>query len=337
MTTTLSVRIDYTLAVAGVGETHVVTAAAEDAGLRLDRFLAARLNYSRSRIKSLIESGCLRAEATITEPSRRVKPGEVFTLAVPAPEPARPAAEDIALNIVHEDAALIVIDKPAGLVVHPAPGHQTGTLVNALIAHCGDSLSGIGGVRRPGIVHRLDKDTSGLMVVAKTDAAHAHLSAQWHARTVERQYLALAWGVPSPRAGTISGAIRRSPRVRTKMAVVARGGRASATRYRVQRALRDVASVLECRLATGRTHQVRVHLAHIGHPVIGDPVYGGGLTAARRRAAGDTASALIGALHRQALHAATLGFIHPTTGAALSFTSSLPEELALVAAALELH
>ena len=322
---------------AGVGETHIVTAAVEDAGQRLDRFLATRLNYSRSRIKSLIESGCVRTGVTITEPSRRVKPGEVFTLAVPEPEPARPAGEDIALNIVHEDAALIVIDKPAGLVVHPAPGNLTGTLVNALIAHCGDSLSGIGGVRRPGIVHRLDKDTSGLMVVAKTDAAHAHLSAQWHARTVERQYLALAWGVPSPRAGTISGAIRRSARVRTKMAVVQRGGRASATRYRLQRALRDVASVVECRLATGRTHQVRVHLAHIGHPVIGDPVYGGGLTAARRRAAGDAAATLITALHRQALHAATLGFVHPTTGAVLSFTSALPVELVAVAGALELQ
>ena len=320
---------------AAVGETHVVTVAAEDAGARLDRFLAARLDYSRSRIKSLIERGCVRAGATITEPSRRVKPGEVFTLDVPQPEAAEPAAEAIALDIVYEDSSLIVIDKPAGLVVHPAPGNQSGTLVNALIAHCGESLSGIGGVRRPGIVHRLDKDTSGLIVAAKTDVAHAHLSAQFKARTVERQYLALAWGVPSPRAGTISGAIGRSPRVRTKMAVVSRGGRASATRYRVQRALGPAASLVECRLATGRTHQVRVHLAHIGHPVIGDPVYGGGLTPARRRAVGETAAELIAALKRQALHAATLGFVHPLSGATLSFTSRFPADLAAVADALE--
>ena len=320
---------------AAVGETHVVTVAAEDAGSRLDRFLAARLNYSRSRIKSLIESGCVRAGATIAEPSRRVKPGEVFTLDVPEPEAAKPEAEAIALDIVYEDSSLIVIDKPAGLVVHPAPGNRSGTLVNALIAHCGESLSGIGGVRRPGIVHRLDKDTSGLIVAAKTDVAHAHLSAQFKARTVERQYLALAWGVPSPRAGTISGSIGRSPRVRTKMAVLRQGGRAAATRYRVRRALGPAASLVECRLATGRTHQVRVHLAHIGHPVIGDPVYGGGLTPARRRAVGETAAELIAALQRQALHAATLGFVHPVSGETLSFTSQFPADLAAVANALE--
>jgi 23S rRNA pseudouridine1911/1915/1917 synthase len=233
----------------------------------------------------------------------------------------------MALKIVYEDGDLIVIDKPAGLVVHPAPGTAEGTLVNALLAHCGDSLSGIGGVRRPGIVHRLDKDTSGLIVAAKNDAAHEALSAQFAARTVSRAYLALVWGIPRPAEGEIAGNIGRSPLNRKKMAVRRAGGRAALTRYAVRRRFRDVASLVECRLATGRTHQIRVHLAHIGHPVIGDAAYGGGLTAARRRGAGDAVERLLTGLNRQALHAARLGFRHPRTAEGLEFTSELPLEI----------
>jgi 23S rRNA pseudouridine1911/1915/1917 synthase len=209
---------------------------------------------------------------------------------------------------------VIVIDKPAGLVVHPAAGNPDRTLVNALIHHCGPTLSGIGGVRRPGIVHRLDKDTSGVMVVAKTDHAHAALVAQFQARSIERAYGALVWGVPSPARGRIVGNIGRGPRNRKKMAVLARGGRPAATNYRVVRAFGDTAAQLECRLDTGRTHQIRVHLAHIGHPVIGDPVYGG------RRGRKDP----LGPLPHQALHAYLLGFRHPESGETMRFTAPFP-------------
>jgi len=325
---------DFDLAEAPLASTAAVVPESL-AGLRMDIALAKLFpQYSRNRLQVWLKSGHVLVDGEQLEASARTMGGEKIELAAPpAADVATPRAQRMALAIVFEDADLIVVDKPVGLIVHPGAGNPDRTLLNGLLAHS----SALRNVPRAGIVHRLDKDTSGLMVVAKTDAAHAHLSAQWHARTVERQYLALAWGVPSPRAGTISGAIRRSARVRTKMAVVQRGGRASATRYRLQRALRDVASVVECRLATGRTHQVRVHLAHIGHPVIGDPVYGGGLTAARRRAAGDAAATLITALHRQALHAATLGFVHPTSGAVLSFTSALPVQLVAGAGALELQ
>ena len=310
-------------------ERHSVTAGVEDAGARLDVLLSQRLPaLSRSRLKQLIESGKVTlGDRALTTPSRRVTPGEVFLVVVPVTKAAAPAGQAIDLDIVHEDADLIVIDKPAGLVVHPAPGHPDHTLVNALIAHCGDSLTGIGGVRRPGIVHRLDKDTSGLMVVAKTAAAHSALIAQFGARTIERSYAALVWGVPAPAAGEITGNIGRSTHNRKKMAVVTSGGRPAATRYRVRSVLAGGrASLVECRLMTGRTHQIRVHLSDRGHPVIGDPLYG---RSHGRRLADlpEPAGRLIRELGRQALHAQVLGFDHPTTGKRVTFTSQLPEKI----------
>ena len=308
---------------------HLVVGEAGDVGARLDVLLAARLPaLSRSRIQALIKAGHVSEGArTITEASHRVKPGQSFAIFVPESVDALPQGEAIPLTILHEDEYLIVIDKPAGLVVHPAPGNATGTLVNALIAHCGDSLAGIGGVRRPGIVHRLDKDTSGVMVAAKTDAAYAGLQAQFATRTIERAYAALAWGVPQPRAGEISSAIGRSPRNRKKMAVVARGGKPALTRYRLTRSVGGgAASLLECRLETGRTHQIRVHLASRGHAILGDPLYGSTRPAASRRLKPETQAA-VAAFPRQALHAATLGFVHPGSGKALRFKSEIPPDM----------
>ncbi len=258
-------------------------AAAAEGGERLDRLLALHLgDLSRTRLKRLVETGRVSlGGATIKDPSMRVKPGQVFVVALPPAVADRPEAQAIALDIVFEDEQLVIVDKPAGLVVHPAPGNPDHTLVNALLAHCGASLAGIGGVRRPGIVHRLDKDTSGLMVVAKTDAAHAALAADFAARRIERAYQALVWGVPTPASGEIDAPIGRSTRDRKKMAVVSRGGKQAVTRYRLLRAYGTAAALLECRLATGRTHQIRVHLSNAGHALIGDRTYGG----ARRRAA----------------------------------------------------
>ena len=257
---------------------HVVDTGPGDAGARLDKLLAGALaDLSRSRIKALVLAGGLVAGGeTITDPSYRVKPGQRFALTVPEPVPATPVGQDIALTVVYEDADLIVIDKPAGLVVHPAAGNHDRTLVNALIAHCGASLSGIGGVLRPGIVHRLDKDTSGLIVAAKNDVAHSSLAAQFADRSLTRVYRALVWGLPSPPVGEIEGAIGRSPRNRKKMAVMTRSGKPALTRYRLIEAFGAAASLVECRLATGRTHQIRVHMTHRGHPVIGDALYGRG-------------------------------------------------------------
>lgn len=318
-------------------ELHQVTAGADDAGQRLDRVLAARLGgLSRSRLKSLIESGMVSAGgATINEPSTRVKPGQTFAIVVPETAPAIPQGQAMALDVVYEDEDLIVIDKAAGMVVHPAPGNPDRTLVNALIAHCGPSLQGVGGVRRPGIVHRLDKDTSGLMVAAKNDRAHQGLVAQFAERSIERVYAAAVWGCPRPAEGEISGNIGRSPRNRKKMAVLARGGRPALTRYRLERSLAGgAASLLVCRLATGRTHQIRVHLSHKGHPVIGDPVYG--QRAARRLdRLPPAARATVGALKRQALHARTLGFVHPASGETQRFESDLPEEIRCLISSLE--
>jgi 23S rRNA pseudouridine1911/1915/1917 synthase len=320
-----------------VSEQRTLEAGPEDAGLRLDRFLALRLeDVSRTRLKALIEQGKVsEAGRTIEEPGHRVKPGGRFTIALPEPEPAAPEAETIALEVVFEDASLIVVDKPAGLVVHPAAGHRSGTLVNALLAHCGSSLSGIGGVKRPGIVHRLDKQTSGLLVVAKTDKAHLGLSQQFaaHGRDgrLERAYLALVWGVPSRRKGRIEAALARHARDRTRIAVVNSGGRPAVTHYEVLETFagsggKPVASLVRCVLETGRTHQIRVHLAHLGHPVLGDPVYG---KADRTRAAKLSAKARqrLAALGRQALHAAELGFEHPTRGKRLDFKSPLPADI----------
>ena len=269
------------------------------------------------------------------DPAQRVQPGQHFWVVLPEPADAVPAAQVIPLAIRFEDEHLIVVDKPAGLVVHPAPGNPEGTLVNALLAHCGDSLAGIGGVRRPGIVHRLDKDTSGLLVVAKTELAHRALSRDFAGRRIERAYSAFVWGVPVPTTGEISGNIGRSPRNRKKMAVVPEGrGRSAVTRYRVERRYVDHAALIECRLLTGRTHQIRVHLSHAGHPLIGDPVYGtrSGRAAARLGPAG----AAISAFPRQALHARLLGFTHPATGENLRFESPLPRDMAGLLKSLEL-
>ena len=302
---------------------------------RLDRVLAAHVALSRTRLKALILAGAVAiGPRTIRDPGYRVNAGDVIAIAVPAPEPATPAAETIPLNVVYEDAEIIVIDKPAGLVVHPAAGHATGTLVNALIAHCGDSLSGIGGVKRPGIVHRLDKDTTGLMVVAKTDRAHQALAAQFadHGRTgpLKRGYLAIVWGVPDRPKGTVNAPIDRHPRARDKMAVRA-GGREAITHWQVLETYngadgKPVAAMVACRLETGRTHQIRVHLAHLGHPLLGDRTYGTGFKSKAARLQAEARAALAG-LGRQALHAYLLAVKHPISGEMLEFRSELPAEL----------
>jgi 23S rRNA pseudouridine1911/1915/1917 synthase len=316
---------------------ETVTVTADDAGARLDRVLAARTEgLSRTRLKTLILGGAVAIGGrTIRDPGHRVNSGDTITVAVPPTEEAAPAPERIPLNVVFEDADVIVIDKPAGLVVHPAPGHRTGTLVNALIAHCGDSLSGIGGVKRPGIVHRLDKDTSGLMVVAKNDRAHRALARQFAEKgeggPLERRYLAFVWGVPLRPKGTIEAPIDRHRHAREKMAV-REGGRAAVTHWQVVERYRGadgkpLASLLNCRLATGRTHQIRVHLAHAGHPLLGDETYASGYRTKAGRLA-PAARASLKALARQALHAYLLAFEHPTTGEILQFRSELPAPLA---------
>lgn len=308
---------------------HTLTAPPEAAGQRADRFLAESIGtLSRSRVKALIEAGHATRDGTpFTAPADPVRAGAIYVLTPPEPVAAAPRAQSIPFPILFEDRHLLVLDKPPGLVVHPAPGNEDGTLVNALIAHCGDDLPGIGGEKRPGIVHRLDKDTSGIMVVAKTEAALASLSATFAARDLERLYLALVWGIPSPAAGSIEGAIGRDPRDRKRMAVVARGGKPALTHYRTVSVLGGSVSALACRLATGRTHQIRVHLARAGHPVVGDPVYlrrvpaaAAALSEPARRQALD--------FPRQALHAAVLGFRHPATGAVLRFTTPPPPDLA---------
>ncbi len=320
----------------GGGSEHSVMAGPDAAGSRLDRLIAERVpGLSRNRAQALIAAGQVSlAGATIDEPSYRVKPGQSFRIVVPPPAPARPQPEAIPLDVKYEDAHLLVLDKPAGMVVHPAPGSAHGTLVNALLAHCGGSLSGIGGVRRPGIVHRLDKDTSGLMVVAKTDEAHRSLAVQFAAHTVTRAYRALVWGVPRPAEGVIEGNIGRAAHDRKKMAVVERGGKRAVTRYRVLRRVGRAASLVECRLETGRTHQIRVHMARIGHPVVGDPTYGGGAQAARRHGAAAAIPAVIGLGH-QALDAYQLGFDHPTTGQRLDFVKDSPSFMNMLERCLE--
>jgi 23S rRNA pseudouridine1911/1915/1917 synthase len=336
--------------------TKSIVAAEEQAGERLDRMLAASFGeFSRSRLKALIEAGAVAIDgATIRDPSHRVNSGAAIVLNVPPPEPARPAAEAIPLKIVYEDGDIIVIDKPANLVVHPAAGHWTGTLVNALIAHCGDSLSGIGGERRPGIVHRLDKDTTGLMVVAKNDHAHQSLAAQFasHGRggePFERGYLAFVWGAPERPRGTIDRPIDRSPHARDHMAV-REGGREAVTHWEVlerysglaevrrgkaksETKSESVASLLACRLETGRTHQIRVHLASIGYPILGDDAYGAGFRTKRALLASNAQAALVD-LGRQALHAHILSVKHPSSGEILRFRSELPRDLARLHRAL---
>ena len=306
-------------------------------GQRIDRFLADHApELTRSRIKTLIEEGRLTRDGrAIRQPAEPVRAGASYALSFPLLVDAIPQPQDIPLKILFEDGDLIVLDKPPGLVVHPAPGNPDGTLVNALIAHCGDSLPGIGGERRPGIVHRLDKDTSGVMVVAKTELALAALSAAFAARDLDRAYLALVWGIPSPPTGAIEGAIGRDPNERKRMAVVRAGGKPALTRYRVLAQSALAVSLLECRLDTGRTHQIRVHLATSGHPVVGDPVYLRRIPAAARGLADDLRRLALD-FPRQALHAARLGFVHPRTGATLSFTTPPPPDMAELTAALGL-
>jgi len=327
----------------GGGRIETIVVAEAEHGERLDRVLAAHLSeLSRSRLKVLILAGEVAIEGrTIRDPSRRVNAEDRIAVAVPPPEPAAPEPENIPLTIVYEDEDIIVIDKPKGLVVHPAAGHKTGTLVNALIAHCGDSLSGIGGMKRPGIVHRLDKDTTGLMVVAKNDRAHRVLAAQFadHGRAgpLERGYLAFVWGAPDRPRGTIDKPIGRRPHARDKMSVTP-NGREAVTHWEVRErysglAGEPVASLLACTLDTGRTHQIRVHLAAIDHPIMGDSIYGPGF---KTKAAllHKAAQAAVTALGRQALHAYLLGLDHPRTGAHLLFRSDLPADLASLHKAL---
>src|SRR5471032_1347498 len=308
-----------------------IAIARSDAGERLDRVLAARTAHSRSRLKALILDGKVAiGPRTIRDPSYRVNAGDMISLTVPPPEPAEPAGEHIPLDVVFEDDEIIVIEKPSGLVVHPAVGHGSGTLVNALIAHCGDSLSGIGGVKRPGIVHRLDKDTTGVMVVAKTDRAHHALAAQFadHGRTgpLRRGYLAFAWDAPARPKGTINEPIDRHPKSRDRMAVRA-NGRIAITHWHVLERFngkdgKPAASLIECRLETGRTHQIRVHMAHIGHPLLGDTTYATGFKTKATRLPAAAQEALT-ALGRQALHAYLLAIEHPVTGQRLEFRSEL--------------
>ena len=318
-------------------ERITVRIAPEDDGVRLDRALQRQLpEVSRSRLKQLMLDGRVASGSQVLrDPAQRAPGGAEITVSLPEPERAEPAAQAIPLDIRFEDAHLIVVDKPAGMLVHPAPGNPEGTLVNALLAHCGPSLAGIGGVRRPGIVHRLDKDTSGLLVAAKTEQVHRALSQDFAARRIDRAYSAVVWGVPLPPAGEIVGNIGRSAVNRKKMAVVSDArGKPAVTRYRVERRFADHAALVDCRLLTGRTHQIRVHLAHIGHPLIGDPAYG--TRAGRGVARNGPVGAEIAGFPRQALHARRLGFIHPATGDRLDFESALPADMAALIACLEL-
>jgi 23S rRNA pseudouridine1911/1915/1917 synthase len=315
---------------------ETVTIGAGEARLRLDRVLAAHLvHLSRSRLKALILAGQVTiAGRTIRDPAATVKSGDLVKVALPPAEPAAPQGENIPLNIIYEDDAIIVIDKPNDLVVHPAAGHASGTLVNALIAHCGDSLSGIGGVKRPGIVHRLDKDTTGLMVVAKTDKAHRSLAKQFAEKgegPLRRSYLAFVWGAPGKPKGTIDAPLGRHPQARDRQAI--RGnGRPAVTHWQVlerftpSAAKTPVASLLACTLETGRTHQIRVHLAYLGHPILGDTTYGTGFKT-KASLLGPKARDVLSALGRQALHAYLLAIEHPETNEVLEFQSELPGDL----------
>jgi 23S rRNA pseudouridine1911/1915/1917 synthase len=344
-----------TLASSGKQERRRAEVGAADAGARLDKFLAQTVEgLTRMRIKALIEEGAVaRAGAVVTDPAAKVRSGDVFDILVPPAEPSETRPEAIPLDILYEDEALIVVNKPAGMVVHPAAGHGGGTLVNALLAHCGASLSGIGGVARPGIVHRIDKDTSGVLVAAKSDAAHQSLAESFAAHAIERVYDAVATGAPRPGKGVIDAPVARGRNDRTRMTVVdedpedesePKGARHAVTHYKVVEAFGRaraklkgdaLACRLECRLETGRTHQIRVHLAHIGHPLVGDHVYGrtAGLPGLRSGdAAADAAIAVIKDFKRQALHARILGFVHPLSGDTLRFEAPPPADfLALVA------
>ncbi|NKN35668.1 RluA family pseudouridine synthase [Agrobacterium sp. a22-2] len=323
--------------------------AGEDAEGRLDAWLAGALggDLSRNRVKALIEQGAVFINGTaVTEPKRKIKPGDSLAIVMPEPEDAEPQGEDIPLEVLYEDSDLIVLAKPAGLVVHPGAGNWTGTLVNALIHHCGDSLSGIGGVKRPGIVHRLDKETSGVMVVAKNDLAHRHLADQFadHGRTgpLERAYRAIVWGRPRTLHGTIDAPLGRAGD-RTKRTVKKEDtddAREAITHYTVVERYGEkpdstcIASLVECRLETGRTHQIRVHMAHIGHPLIGDPEYGAAFKT-KANLLPDAARAVVNGFHRQALHAYLLAFEHPSTGKTMRFEAPVPADMQAVIDALQ--
>ncbi|MBB3442228.1 RluA family pseudouridine synthase [Rhizobium sp. BK379] len=326
-----------------------VLTADETAEGRLDAWLTAQVGeeFSRSRIKALIKDGqVLLKGAPVTDPQRKVRAGDSYEITLPEPEDPAPKGENIPLDILYEDEDVIVISKPAGLVVHPGPGNWTGTLVNALIHHCGDTLSGIGGVRRPGIVHRLDKDTTGVMVVAKNDMAHRHLSLQFadHGRTMplERAYQAIVWGRPRSLSGTIDAPLGRATGDRTRRAVK-RPENESAdeaiTHYEVLERFHEspdasaLASLVECHLETGRTHQIRVHMAHIGHPLLGDAVYGAGFRT-KANLLPDEARRIVKAFDRQALHAYMLQFEHPRTGKVMHFEVPLPDDMVELADAL---
>ena len=321
-------------------------ASAEEAGERIDKWLVSKLpNLSRSRIQALVRDGAVSSRGrSLSNPGEKIKGDETYRIVVPDVVPEVPQAQPIALNIVYEDPHLIVVDKPAGLVVHPGAGHLSGTLVNALIAHCGESLSAVGGAERQGIVHRLDKDTSGLLVIAKDDVTHHGLAEQFVSHGLDgrlhRAYIALSWGEPDRRRGQIEANLGRSPQNRTKMTVVGpEEGRHAVTHYEVVRTFDapqavKLVSLLRLVLETGRTHQIRVHLAHIRHPVLGDPVYGSGFKASARRL-GPLARSALERLGRQALHAAELAFEHPVTGQRLSFESPLPDDMVRLVESLE--
>jgi 23S rRNA pseudouridine1911/1915/1917 synthase len=315
--------------------TYTVTVAADKAGSRLDRLLAEALpNFSRTRLKALIEEAMVEAlgRGIVADPALRVRAGEIFTLTIPAAPPTLPRPQAMPLTIVYEDEHLIVIDKPAGLVVHAGAGNPDGTLVNALVAHCAQRLSSIGAPLRPGIVHRLDRGTSGLLVVAKTDATHMALARQFAEHSVERAYQALVWGNPIPSVGRIEHAVGRSRHHRIRMAVVSRGGKAAVTDYKTVRTFGSIASLVECRLGTGRMHQIRVHMASIGNPIMGDAVYGG------RRPLAPKANSLsdpLAELTGHALHAFLIGFTHPESAERLTFCSDVPSHYRKLIAFLE--
>lgn len=335
------------------GETHDFLIIEEDAGARLDKWLSERLEgLTRTRLKALIEDGALaRNGETLIDPSHKLREGETYRLTVPPVADPTPKPEAIPLDVVYEDADLIIVNKPAGMVVHPAAGAWTGTLVNALIHHCGDSLSGIGGVARPGVVHRIDKETSGLIVAAKNDAAHQGLAAAFSAHDIDRVYEAIAVGAPRPGAGTVNAALARSMSDRKKMAVVDEtkhgNARHAVTHYKILESFGRsraklkgdaVASLIQCKLETGRTHQIRVHLSHIGHPLVGDQVYGRGPGLAGLKPGDDKADRAISILRkfrRQALHAKVLGFAHPITGEEIRFEREGPKDFQKLLSALK--
>ena len=302
-------------------------------GQRLDKAMADRLDdLSRARVQQLITAGQVVSDGgqLLINPSMKLQSSLSLTITIPPADDPIPQPEDIPLNVVYEDADLLVLDKPAGMVVHPAAGHATGTLVNALLHHCGDSLSGIGGVRRPGIVHRLDKETSGLMVVAKHDQAHHGLADQFADRSLSRRYQALVWGHPNPSSGSVDAAIGRHPQQRKKMTVMEQGGKPACTHYQTLESFKRIASLVECRLETGRTHQIRVHMTSVGHPLLGDAIYGD--TRFARRQAGLLPAEIKARIpiDRQALHAFHIEFTHPLTKQRLEYTSMLPRDISLL-------